>query len=307
MPRSKMPFTWEDMGDVVTLMEKAPATVAAGAKLLNRPRPHIYRLTRRINAQFGISPDESWWRGDFHPPPQLRRMARVFGTFMKELDEVAVFPRVAAGTSLVLLMGECAQYDARFNEVAIADRDRRSDQALVQLHDREIDLALVHAARLKSARKQFENSRDEHVLEGLKETEILTWQAVVVTAAVSRAAPAPLRWEQDSFAHWLTEKTREALPLAERRAAWTLGYATAVEQARRGIPVQFVIPHILVGGARSSGLENHLKIRFPHRRFDDCVVAVYRTEDETRLQPLLQKAIWRRIADGLDWVLKAAR
>ena len=280
------------------------------ADALGVPRTHVRRLMHRAVREVGASLD---WRkpgsNRLSPPAEIYRL--VSPERIRALELASGFPRVSAGT----MMGtwfQCQLVASDLNGIEqIPPRLQmvRSSSVIAALCSYEIDLALVHDApgdrwdaRVKN---QFATAAGREGA-ALVCRQLEKWTAVGVGPSGAPTGVArnwrAVWWAPGDTAGRITEAARQSRQIEaflgdspvdltkNLHCRGASSWLSIFEEARRGLPVRFVMPDIFVPEFDRP----RLRIVEPESAAVACcgsVLALYRQSDSDRLQ-----SIWKAFA-----------
>ncbi len=285
MPRSSMGLTLEDLRLLSQMISASLPSQLAAAEKLGIDRARLSRLIQRVNEQIGEDLD---WRdmGQFHPPPEARRLAAAFDRFDRTLAELTSSPRVSAGTSVSLLLLAFLQQQGRSLKRFALFRSRQVLDALMQ---DEIDLAFLHGESIG-----FRRGRDKQRLAPkIEAVSVLQWQAKVIcpkTDSRQATLPAVIEWEPGSTGERLAQVLTRSNGISSKGLRVRCrSFLESIELVRRGLVQQAVVPDIYL---RSS--EPDLEVLTPEKLHQGDLIAVYRADERSRWDWLLDKQSWEK-------------
>lgn len=287
MPRSSMGLTLEDLRILSQIVKGNPKSLSAAAEIVGLDRARLNRLMERVNKRVGEDLD---WRenGQYSPPPEVRRLALAFDRFDTEITEITSSARVSAGTSFSLLLLTFLQQQGRLlKRIALL----RSHQVLDALIQDEIDVAFLHRESLP-----FQlNQERQTVIAKIEAVPILVWQAKVICPKADKSSHGNLQttieWEVGSMG----ERLSNIIDPVKRLSNPSLriqchSFLECIELVRRGLVEQAVVPDIYL---RSS--EPDLKLLEPEKPCQGDLIALYRSNERSRWDWLLDKQSWEAI------------
>ena len=295
MSRSRMSLSLADMENVVRIVDRKVDSVAAAAELLGTDRAYVYRLIQRVNDMIGQHAP-SWREGNrLVIPAEIHRLAARMRNLASAFGEAARFPRIAAGSTLAILVHEVLQeiqWEQSSYQILL-----RAAGAVDALRSGEIDLHLLHESSL------------ERKPEDLEQVRLLEWTAVIVEPPQQPEQKGEvtrqwLAWPSDSHAARLNARVLgEEWQKARENPGPSLGsYVAALEAIRIGLPFRTVIPDIYL----RPGDWRTLKITYSSSMVREWLVGLYRRSDRQRLQGLLNLGIWGRLIFSGDGVKSIA-
>ncbi len=284
-----MSLSLADMKNVVSMVDNQVDSVAAAAELLGTDRAYVYRLIQRVNDTIGR--DAPPWRDGARLviPAEIHRLAMRMRNLAAAFDEATRFPRIAAGSTIAILVHEVL-HELGWEHSAY--QILRSTGAVQAVCDKEVDIALLHESSLEHGKGGQELPAE------LAMVKLLEWRAVMVEP------PHPPE-RQETETRWLLSwpPATHAARLNARAlgAAWEqskanpgphLGsYVAALEAIRIGLPFKTVIPDIYLMPADWQ----NLKVTDLSSMVKEWLVGLYRGCDRQRLQSLLSPHEWEKI------------
>ncbi len=284
MSRSRMSLSLADMENMVRIVDRNVDSVAAAAALLGTDRAYVYRLIQRVNDMIGQHAP-SWREGNrLVIPAEIHRVAARMRNLAAAFGEAARFPRIAAGSTLAILVHEVLQeiqWEQSSYQILL-----RAAGAVDALRSGEIDLHLLHESSL------------ERRPEGLEQIRLLEWSAVIVEPPQQPEQEEVTRhllaWPADSHAARLNARVLgEEWQKARENPGPSLGsYVAALEAIRIGLPFKTVIPDIYLMPAdwqtlKITDLSSIITTEW--------LIALFRGSDRQRLQRLLSSEDWRKV------------
>lgn len=279
-----MSLSLADMENVVRIVERKVDSVAAAAELLGTDRAYVYRLIQRVNDMIGRNAP-SWREGNrLVIPAEIHRLAARMRNLAAAFSEAARFPRIAAGSSLAILIHEVLreiQWEQSSYQILL-----RAAGAVDALRSGEIDLHLLHESSL-------EGKPDD-----LEQVRLLEWTAVIVEPPQQPehepVARQWLTWPVGSHAARLNARVLgEEWQKARDNPGPSLGsYVAALEAIRIGLPFKMVIPDIYL----MPGDWQTLKVTdLSSITTKEWLIALCRSTDWQRLQEFLERQVWEKI------------
>lgn len=280
-------------------------TVKQAAEALGEQRSHLNRLMNRVAREVGA---DLGWRASgsktLAPPAEVYRL--VSAELLGALERASGFPTVSAGWMMqVWFQCRLAAPPGRVADRALSRlRVMRSADVLGSLLSYEVDIGLVHEcagddwAGFVAAGVGAASGRGRVPLDA---RPLATWTAVAVGPADAPDGPAPgwrsAEWSPSDTAGRITALARRSAPIAaflgptecdpyrsphhREPGSWLVAY----EEARRGLPIRFVMPDLFIAEHDA----DRLRVVRPAPDEVACrgrVVAVHRRADEGRLAPL---------------------
>lgn len=288
MPRSSMGLTFEDLRLLSQILKAIPTSKLAAAKVVGLDRARLDRLIQRVNEQIGEDLD---WRskGRFYPPPEARRLVAAFERFDSELTGLTGSPRLSAGTSVSLLLLAFLQQQGRSLERFAFFRSRQVLDALLQ---DEIDLAFLHGESIG-----FTAGRDkQRVASKLEAVSVIEWNAKIIcpkNQSKQGILPAVIEWESGSTGERLAQIITQSNELSSNSLRVRCrSFLESIELVRRGLVGQAVVPDIYL-----RSVESDLRVLTPEKLHQGDLIAIYRTDERSRWEWLLDKTSWEKVVN----------